>query len=137
MGLTKRFHAEWQQFPIVAKAVLLLLPLLPLLCCVSVVFVYRGDGATRLSGQVVGPDDRPIVAAEVRLNEVGHFASTARSATDESGRYSVTLMHAPYLISLTVTITKDGYKTYSKEFRSDERESFSKKVVLEPIPTKE
>jgi hypothetical protein len=92
------------------------------------------DGHTSLKGEVVGPDDQPIAGALVRLIEPQDAERERGSETDAAGRYSVALTHAPFDIPLVVTVKKDGYKPYRKEFRVRERESFPKKIVLEPDP---
>jgi hypothetical protein len=101
-------------------------------CLGLLVLVAGCDGHTSLSGEVVGPEDRPIAGVKVRLSEPKEPTRGWDSTTDESGRFSVALTHAPFDIPLVVTATKEGYKPYRKEFKVSQRESFSKKIVLEP-----
>ena len=103
-------------------------------CLGLLVLVAGCDGHTSLSGEVVGPDDKPIAGVKVRLSEPNEPARGWDSTTDEFGRYSVALTHAPFDIPLVVTATKDGYKPYRKEFKVSQRERFPKKIVLEPDP---
>jgi hypothetical protein len=103
--------------------------------CVAILIPIAGcDGHTSLNGEVVGPDDKPIVGAKVRLFESREPERGWDSTTDENGKYSVSLTHSPFDIPLVVTVTKDGYKPYRKEFKVGERDSFPKKIVLEPEP---
>jgi len=104
------------------------------ICLGLLVLVAGCDGHTRLSGEVVGPDDKPIAGVKVRLSELNEPTRGWESTTDESGRYTVGLTHAPLDIPLVVTATKDGYKPYRKEFKVSQREGFPKKIVLEPDP---
>jgi hypothetical protein len=90
------------------------------------------DGHTSLSGEVVGPDDKPIAGVKVRLSEPKEPSRGWDSTTDEAGRYSVALTHAPFDIPLVVTATKEGYKPYQKEFKVSQRAGFPKRIVLEP-----
>jgi hypothetical protein len=92
------------------------------------------DGHTSLSGVVVGPDNKPVAGVKVRLSEPKEPTRGWDSTTNESGRYSVALTHAPFDIPLVVTATKDGYKPYRKEFEAGRRESFPKRIVLQPDP---
>ena len=103
-------------------------------CLVVLALASGCDGHTSLNGEVVGPDDKPIAGAKVRLSEPDHPDRGWNSTTDESGRYSVALTHAPFDISLVVTVTKDGYKPYRKEFKVSQRNDFPGKIVLEPDP---
>ena len=103
--------------------------------CLGLLVLAAGcDGHTSLSGEVVGPDDRPIAGVKVRLSEAKAPTRGWDSTTDESGRYAVALTHAPCDIALVVTATKAGYKPYRKEFKVSQRESFPKKIGLEPDP---
>jgi hypothetical protein len=98
-------------------------------CFLLAVCFYRGDGHTQLDGEVVGPDDKPVAGAEVQLSEAGPHRATA--VTDEAGRYTVGLSHAPYDVPLVVTITRAGYKPYRQEFQSGRQERFPKSIKLE------
>ena len=104
------------------------------ICLGLLVLVAGCDGHTSLSGEVVGPDDKPIEGVKVRLSEPKEPTRGWDSTTDTSGRYSVALTHAPFDIPLVVTATKEGYMPYRKEFKVSQRESFPKKIVLEPDP---
>jgi hypothetical protein len=92
------------------------------------------DGGTRLQGEVVDADNKPVAEAKVRLCELNETSRSSDSKTDESGRYTVMLMHAPFKIPLVVTVTKDGYKPFRKEFKAGESEGLPKKIVLGPEP---
>ena len=109
--------------------------LLPALCLVGMLLGYRGDGHTKLTGNVVGPDHQPIVGADVLLFEVEHenYRRTMRQ-TNETGQFSVGLTHYPGDILLGLTVTKRGYKPWRKEFMVRDWEVFPKEIVLEPDP---
>ncbi len=92
------------------------------------------DGHTSLSGQIVGPDDEPVVGAKVRLVEADQPGRGRDSTTGETGGFSVALTPAPFDIPLVVTVTKDGYKPYRKEFKAAKWADFPSKIVLEPDP---
>jgi hypothetical protein len=109
--------------------------MLRLVTCLGVIALASGcDGHTSLSGEVIGPDDKPVVGAKVRLTESEHPERGWDSTTNELGRYSVALTHAPFDISLVVTVSKDGYKPYREEFKVSKRDDFPKRIVLEPEP---
>jgi hypothetical protein len=98
------------------------------------------DGHTNLGGEVVGPDDKPVAGAAVKLFERDHPERVTTATTDETGHYSLGLTHSPTDLALVVTVAKDGYKPLRKEFTVGKREEFPKKLVLEPeakAPAKE
>jgi hypothetical protein len=108
---------------------------LPALCFLGVLFGYRGDGGTRLSGEVVGPDDKPIAGATVHLSDYPKMPyGSGWVLTDEAGRFTVGRTHAPSNIPLLFIVTKDGYKEFRKEFLSQDWQTFPTKIVLEPDP---
>ncbi|WP_439630132.1 carboxypeptidase-like regulatory domain-containing protein [Gemmata sp.] len=92
------------------------------------------DGHTSLGGEVVGPDGKPIAGASVRLIEPDLPPRGPASTTDEFGRYSISLTHAPFDVPLVVTATADGYEPYRKEFKAREWASFPRTIVLQPDP---
>jgi hypothetical protein len=101
---------------------------------VAVIVLASGcDGHTALNGEVVGPDDKPIPGAKVRLSEPKDPERGWDSITNELGGYSVALTHAPFDIPLVVIVNKDGYEPYRKEFKVSQRDEFPKKIVLEPV----
>ena len=118
-----------------ACAVLLLLSVCVLYGCgfLGMLFFY-GDGHTRVIGEVVDPDGKPIGGAEVRLSEQARLSSTTSVLTDEAGRYDAGLTHAPRDLALVLTVTKDGYKPHREEFKSRESGSVPGTIVLEPDP---
>ena len=93
------------------------------------------DGHTSLRGDVVDPDDKPMRWAKLRLAELKEPSRGSDVTTDDYGRYSVSLTHAPFDIWLVVAVNKDGFRPYRKEFKVSQRESIPKKIVLEPEPT--
>jgi len=103
-------------------------------CLAVLIFVAGCDGHTSLSGTIVGPDDEPVVGAKVRLFEP-HQPERGRDATTgETGGFSLAMTHAPFDIPLVVTVTKEGYMPYRKEFKAAKWTDFPSKIVLEPDP---
>ena len=101
----------------------------------AMLFFFRGDGHTSLSGEVVGPDGRAIAGATVWLFEAERESSrNTWRLTDEAGRYSVGLTHAPENLRLVLTVSKDWHRPYRHEFQSPEWQTVPKRIVLEPDP---
>lgn len=91
-----------------------------------------GDSQTKLSGDVVGPDGKPLTGARVRLAMSGSEREK-EVVTDDSGQYSVSVGHHSGNDILVVTVAKDGYRTYRREFKAaDEWGGAPKRIVLEP-----
>src|SRR5947207_12567826 len=102
--------------------------------CLGLLILIAGcDGATHREGRVVDSNDKPIDGVTVRLFAPEASRDVSRT-TDTSGNYSVGFTHAPSSIPLVVTATKEGYKTYRKEFKSGESKNLSTTIVLEVEP---
>jgi hypothetical protein len=101
---------------------------------VLLLLVSGCDGRTSLGGRVVGPDGKPIAGVSVRLIEPDAPPRGLASTTDEFGRYSISLTHAPFDVPLVVTATADGYKPFRKEFKAREWASFPQTIELQPDP---
>ena len=116
-------------------AVIILIPLAGVAalygCCfLFALIVPYGDSQTKLSGDVVGPDSKPLAGARVRLTDGGIGRDVV---TDESGQFSVSVGHHSGNDILIVTVTKDGYGTYRRDFKAmDEWGGAPKHIVLEP-----
>ena len=95
------------------------------------VLVPGCQGITKLDGEVVGTDGKPIAGVQILLIEPDDTALGCATRTDQAGRYSVTLSHAPFNITLAFTATKDGYEPYFKGFNSGDSARFPKSIVLE------
>jgi hypothetical protein len=79
--------------------------------------------ALDLHGRVVGPDDRPIAGARVKLRIGGPSQDFAETLTDRAGRYSFPgfPMNADW-ISVNLTATASGYVVRGRSFdRRDRR----------------
>ena len=57
------------------------------ICLVVFVLAAGCDGHTSLSGEVVGPDDKPIAGVKVRMAEPNQPTRKTESTTDESGHF--------------------------------------------------
>jgi hypothetical protein len=101
---------------------------------VLLVVAFGCDGHTSFSGKVVGLDGQPIEGVEVRLREVENPGRNCTRVSDKSGQYSLGLTHAPVSLSLEVTATKAGFKTFRKRFQSRQRNEVPETIVLEPTP---
>jgi len=105
-----------------------------ILCFGLLVLVAGCDGHTSLNGEVVGPDDKPVAGAAVKLFERDHPERVTNETTDDNGHFSLGLTHSPVDLPLVVTVTREGYKPLRKEFTVGKREEFPKKLVVEPDP---
>ncbi len=101
--------------------------------CVTVLLLFAMcllvacDGYTRAFGSVRSKDGKPIEGATVILETGGRKAET-KSQPD--GSFSTGMTHAPLKVDLSLTVSKEGYKSFRKEFKaSDSDPKFD--VVLE------
>ena len=82
------------------------------------------DGASRIGGRVVDAEGRPINDASVLFEAVEKgepersYQCEARTASD--GLFGCGFVHAPWNIRLRLTIGKEGYNTYTREFSAKE-----------------
>ena len=91
------------------------------------------DGQTILTGAVQDNDGKPVAGATVRLTQgAGPDSPFEETKTDESGRYSLDLIHAPGNSLMVLLVTKVGFREYRREFRSDQQSKQPKTIVLRP-----
>jgi len=107
------------------------LSLLILLMCLS---ILSCDGHTKFKGFVYGPNDQPIKDAVVTLK---HGDKTFDVRTDKDGAYDVGLVHGPFFAALTLTVVKNGYKSYELSFSSNSSPTGYHKIVLTPFESSE
>jgi hypothetical protein len=91
------------------------------------------DGFTTIKGKVTDQSGKPIQDATV-IMETGSGARKDEDKSKEDGSFTVHLSHAPFNVKLTLTISKQGYKTFKKRFRKSEAGEYSKDIALEPEP---
>ena len=93
------------------------------------------DGSTAVTGRVVDPAGKPIVAATVKLTQEPDDSARSRThtaITDEEGRFSVGLVHDPFKRPpFLFEVSKAGF--VSQEERLTGRASYQKEIVLQPM----
>jgi hypothetical protein len=94
-----------------ALAILVAGLLLPCLGC---------DGYTRVHGRIRDGSGLPVAGAVVVINPKGSaYPKETKSSAD--GTYSVGSTHAPFRhVTLTLVVSKEGFKSVQKEFKSRE-----------------
>jgi Carboxypeptidase regulatory-like domain len=102
--------------------------------CGSLLLCSGCDGYTRLHGVIRDPNGIPISGALVVFNPKGS-AYPKQTTSSADGTYIVGSTHAPFgHVPLTLVVSKDGYKTVDKKFKSGDRIR-EMDVVLLPAPT--
>jgi hypothetical protein len=93
------------------------------------------DGATAVTGRVVDPAGKPIVAATVKLTQEPDDPARSRShtvKTDEDGRFSLGMVHDPFKKPpFLFEVSREGF--VSQEERLTGMASYQKEIVLQPM----
>ena len=94
------------------------------------------DGYTRVHGRIRDGSGLPVADAVVVFNPKGSaYPKETKSSAD--GTYSVGSTHAPSRhVTLTLVVSKEGYQSVQKEFRSREN-TRQMDIVLLPQSTTE
>jgi hypothetical protein len=103
--------------------------LLSLSCLLPLFFLAAcgGDGGTSLQGRVLDEGGRPVQGAQVVLVSRA-FRDEVKSRED--GSFRVSVMHDPGPPFGTLTVSKEGYETYSLRFESGEELGNGREIVL-------
>jgi uncharacterized GH25 family protein len=92
------------------------------------------DGYTSVKGRVVDPSGKPVPEATVKLTEELDNPQVNRSdtaTTDEEGRFSVGMTHAPTKkMPFLFEVTKGGFRRHTEKLTGTA--SYEKEVVLKP-----
>src|SRR5215203_2366924 len=90
------------------------------------------DGFTHIRGRVTDVNGKPVDGALVQMKTISGGMDD-RSKTGADGSFSVSLTHAPSNVDIKLTVSKDGYKTFEKVFKSADAEQFPATVTLESV----
>ena len=86
--------------------------------CGSLLLWSGCDGYTRVHGIIRDADGTPISGALVVFNPKGS-AYPKQTMSSADGTYTVGSTHAPFRdVPLTLVVSKDGYRTAEKGFKS-------------------
>ena len=96
---------------------------------IVLVSLFACDGFTHIRGKVTDTNGRPIEGAQVEMKTGG---ARSQVKTDSHGSFSVSFTHAPFNVDLVLTVSKDGYKTFEKPFKSRAAKEFPSTIVMEP-----
>ncbi len=89
-------------------------------CLLTPACLLLGDGFTYVRGAVRDTEGVPIVDARVTLRGDDDHGFREEALTDGLGAFSVGGTHAPARFWLTLTISKDGYRTDTRRLRSSD-----------------
>jgi len=92
------------------------------------------DGFTHISGKVTDTNGKPIQGAEVRMKTISGGRDD-KVKTDTEGSFTVGFSHAPWNVDLLLTVSKDGYKTFEKQFKSADAKQIPATIALEAAPS--
>ena len=90
------------------------------------------DGFTHIKGRVTDTNGKPIQGALVEMKTISG-GRDGQSKTDADGSFSVGFTHAPWNVDLSLTVSKQGYKTFEKRFKSEEAKQFPTTITLEAV----
>ena len=91
------------------------------------------DGRTSVNGRVLNPDGEPIPGAMVRFTEHPDKPDERESketTTDEEGRFSVSITHAPFKTPFLLEVSKEGFIRHQERLTGTA--SYDKEIVLQP-----
>jgi hypothetical protein len=83
---------------------------------VTAVSLAACDGFTGIKGHVRDPKGQPVEGAKVVLKTERTAYGEEKSAQD--GSYSLFTSNAPLKFKMRLVISKEGYRTYEKDFDS-------------------
>jgi hypothetical protein len=99
---------------------------------VLVLVIAGCDGFTHIKGRVTDMNGKPVQGALVEMKTIsGGRDDQLKSASD--GSFSVGFSHAPWNVDLALTVSKEGYKTFEKRFKSADAKQFPATIILEPV----
>ena len=99
---------------------------------VLVLLITACDGFTHIKGKVTDSNGKPVQGALVEMKTIsGGRDDQSKSAAD--GSFSVGFSHAPWNVDLALTISKEGYKTFEKRFKSAEAKQLPTTITLEAV----
>ena len=90
--------------------------------------LFACDGFTHIQGKVTDTSGKPIEGAQVEMKTGG---ARSQVKTDSQGSFNVSFTHAPFNVDLVLTVSKDGYKTFEKPFKSRDAKEFPATIVME------
>ena len=88
------------------------------------------DGFTHIEGRVTDTNGKPIEGAQVEMKTPSGNRDD-KGKTDADGSFRVGFTHAPFTISLLITISKEGYKTFERRFTAGNAKQFPRTIALE------
>ncbi|HKR60208.1 MAG TPA: carboxypeptidase-like regulatory domain-containing protein [Pyrinomonadaceae bacterium] len=105
---------------------------LGILSLALVLLMTACDGFTHIKAKVTDMKGKPIQGALVQMKTMsGGRDDQSKTGTD--GSFSVGFSHAPWSVDLLLTVSKDGYKTFEKRFKSEEGAEFPTTIILQPV----
>jgi hypothetical protein len=88
------------------------------------------DGFTHLQGKVTDMNGQPIQGAIVQMKTVSGGRDD-KSTTKADGSFSVGFTHAPFNVDLLLTVSKEGYTTVERRFKSGDAKQFPPTITME------
>ena len=92
------------------------------------------DGFTHIKGKVTAASGKPIEGAQVEMKTISGGRDD-KVKTDRDGSFGVGFTNAPFNVDLVLTVSKDGYKTFEKRFKSEEAKQFPTVIALDAVQT--
>ena len=76
------------------------------------------EGGTLLDGTITDRAGQPIASATIVLEVVGGHFSSANGQSNDQGAYHIQVLHYPEPTALVVTVSKEGFEPFKKQFVS-------------------
>jgi hypothetical protein len=86
---------------------------------------------THVKGKVTDASGRPIEGAQVEMKTISGDRDH-KVKTDPDGSFDAGITHAPFNVALVLTVSKDGYKTFERRFKSEDAKQFPL-IALEAV----
>jgi hypothetical protein len=88
------------------------------------------DGFTHIHGIVKNAQGVPVPNVEIQLSVDKRTRETVSSA---DGQFDIGMVHAPSNVHLKLLLKKDGYQTYTRDFRARNRPTAPITIMLQEI----
>lgn len=77
------------------------------------------EGGTLLDGTITDTAGQPVASATIILEVVGGQFSSANEQSNDQGAYHISVSHSPEPTALVVTVSKEGFASFKKDFVSN------------------
>lgn len=88
------------------------------------------DGVTSVRGRVLDPKGKPVAGAAVALIKLPRGGRSSTATTDAEGKFSVSMVHAPQKVRLSLEVTRQEFQSYAEEIEG--LNNYERQITLKP-----